>query len=100
MWTLPLLQESAARVATHTAPATYRELMTALTTMFTDGNDEFHYRVSLGENRQTWSIEDYVDRFLDMSSRMPNLADAEAKDALIKGPESVGTSTPSRTGPC
>ena len=84
-WTLPLLQDSAARLATHTNPTTYRELMTALTTSFTDGNDEFHYRVALGENRQTWSIEDYVDRFLDLSSKLPNLADAEAKYALING---------------
>ena len=84
-WTLPLLQDSAARLDTHTNPTTYRELMTALTTRFTDGNDEFHYRVALGENRQTGSIQDYVDRFLDLSSRLPNLADAEAKYALISG---------------
>ena len=45
-WTLPLLQDNAARLATHTNPATYRELMTALTTRFADGNDEFHYRVA------------------------------------------------------
>ena len=52
---------------------------------FTDGNDEFLHRVALGENRQTGSIEDYVDRFLDLSSRLPNLADAEAKYALTNG---------------
>ena len=59
--------------------------MTALTTSFTDGNDEFHYRVALGENRQTGSIEDYVDRFQHLSSRLPNLADAEANHALLNG---------------
>ena len=59
--------------------------MTALTIRFTDRNDEFHYRVALGENRQPWLIEDYVDRFLDLSSRLPNLAGAEAKYALMNG---------------
>ena len=38
-----------------------------------------------GENRRTGSIEDYEDRFLDLSSRLPTLADAEAKYALING---------------
>ena len=52
---------------------------------FTDGNDEFLHRVALGENSQKGSIEDYVDRFLDLSSRLPNPADAEAKYALING---------------
>ena len=49
-WALPLLQEIAARVVTYTNPATYREPTTALTTRFTDGNGEFHYRVAPGEN--------------------------------------------------
>ena len=35
--------------------------------------------------RKTGSIQDYVDRFLDPSSRLPNLADAVAKYALING---------------
>ena len=48
-WTLPLLQESAARVAMNTAPTAYRQLMTVLITRFTDGNDEYHYRAALGE---------------------------------------------------
>ena len=82
-WTLPLLQESAARVATHTAPTTYRELMTALTTRFADGNDDFHCQVAMGEHSHTGSIEDYVDCLLDLSSRLPNLVDADAKYALI-----------------
>ena len=33
----------------------------------------------------TGSIEDHVDRFLDHSSRLPNLGDADAKYALING---------------
>ena len=72
-------------MATHTNPATYRELMTALTTRFADGNDDFHCQVAMGERSRTGSIEDYVDRFLDLSSRLPNLADAEAKYALVSG---------------
>ena len=84
-WTLPLLQECAARVATHTAPSNYRELMSALTTRFTDGHDEFHCRVALCENCQTGSIEDYVDCFLYLYSKLPNLADGEAKYALTNG---------------
>ena len=62
--------------------------MKALTTRFTDGNDEFHYQVSLGENRQKGSIEDCVERFMDLSSRLPNLANAEANYVLINDMQS------------
>ena len=87
MWTLNLLQDGASRVANQARPADYDTLMRNLTRRYTDGNDEFHYRNALSENRQTGSIEDYVSiyRFLDLSSRVPNLPDAEAKFALVKG---------------
>ena len=85
MCTHNLLQGRASRVANQACPADYDTLMGILTRRYTDGNDEFHYRNALSENRQTGSIEDYVDRFLDLSSRVPNLPDAEAKFALGKG---------------
>ena len=80
MRTLNLLQDGASRVANQARPADYDTLMRNLTRRYTDGNDEFHYRNALSENRQTGSIEDYVSiyRFLDLSSRVPNLPDAEA----------------------
>ena len=85
VWTLNLLQDGASRVANQAHPADYDTLMRNLTRRYTDGNDEFHYRNALSVNRQTKSIGDYVDRFLDLSSRVPNLPDAEAKFALVKG---------------
>ena len=70
VWTLNLLQDGASRVVNQARPADYATLMRDLTRRYTDGNDEFHYRNALSENRQTGSIEDYVDRFLDLSSRV------------------------------
>ena len=77
VWTLNLLQDEASRVANQARPADYTTLMRNLTRRYTDGNDEFHYRNALSENRQTGFIDDYVDRFLDLSSRVQNLPDAE-----------------------
>ena len=85
MWTLNPLQDGASRVVNQARPADHDTLMRNITRRYTDGNDEFHCRNALSENRQTGSIEDYVDRFLVLSSRVQNLPDAEAKFALVKG---------------
>ena len=85
VWTRNLLQDGASRVANQARPDDYNTLVRNLTRLYTDGNDEFHYRNALSENRQTGSIEDYVIRFIDLYSRVPNLPDADAKFALVKG---------------
>ena len=59
--------------------------MQVLTRRYTDGNDEFHYRSVLITNRQTGDLDAYVDRFLDLSSRVPTLSDTEARFALVNG---------------
>ena len=83
--TLALLQDGASRLAIQAAPNTYAELMQVLTRRYTDGNEEFHYRAALVSNRQTGDIDAYVDRFLDLSSRVPTLTDTEARFALVNG---------------
>ena len=59
--------------------------MQVLTRRYTDGNDEFHYRSALTTNRQTGDLDAYVDRFLDLSSRVATLSDTEARFALVNG---------------
>ena len=53
--------------------------MDALARRYTDGNDTFHYRAALADLRQTGDIDAYVDRFLALQSRVPNLPDEEAR---------------------
>ena len=83
-WTLPLLQESAARVATHS------------TSNLSRAHDSSHHKVHRRKRRVPLPScprrkpPDRVNRglrgpFLDLSSRLPDLADAEAKCALING---------------
>ena len=79
-WTLALLQEGASRVATQAAPNTCAELMQVLTRRYTDGND---CRASLVSNRQTCDLDAYVDRFLDLSYRVPTLSDTDVDFALV-----------------
>ena len=59
--------------------------MQVLTRSYMDGNDEFHSRAALVSNRQTGDLDGYVDRFLDLSSRVPTLSDTEARFALVNG---------------
>ena len=65
VWTLNLLQDGASRMTNQTRPDSH---MQTLMRRYADGNDEFHYRSALLGNRQRESIEDYIDRFLDLSS--------------------------------
>ena len=58
--------------------------MTALARRYTDGNDAHHYRAALADLRQTGDIDAYVDRFLELQSRVPNLPDEEARFALAR----------------
>ena len=39
----------------------------------------------MGSSRQTGDLDAYVDRFLDLSSRVPTLSDTEARFALVNG---------------
>ena len=84
-WNLALLHQGASRVATQAAPNTYAELMQVFTRRYTEGNDEFHYRAALVSSKQTGDLDAYVDRFLDLSSRVPTLSDTEARFALVNG---------------
>ena len=76
IWTLALLQDGASRVATHANPADHDELMDVLTRRYTDGNDAFHHRHALVNDRPTGDHDRYVDKFLELSSRVPDLTDA------------------------
>ena len=86
-WTLALLQDGASRVATHANAANYTALMDALARRYTNGNDAYHYRAALADSRQTGDIDAYVDRFLELQSRVTNLPDEEARFTQVRGPK-------------
>ena len=73
-WTRAILQDGALRVATQWNPATCDALMDILSRRCTDGNDACHVRAALADLRQTSGTGTYVERFLDIHSRVPNLA--------------------------
>ena len=60
--------------------------MVILVRRHTDDNGVFHFRAALADLRQTSDIDTYVERFLD-HSRVPDLPDAEARFALVRGPK-------------
>ena len=59
--------------------------MEILARRYTDGNDAYHFRAVLADLRQTSDIDTYVERFLDLHSSVPDLPDAEARFALVRG---------------
>ena len=61
--------------------------MDALARRHTDDNDAYHYRAALADLRPTGDIDAYVDRYLELQSRVPNLPDEEARFALVRGPK-------------
>ena len=52
----------------------------------TDGNAAYHFRAGLADLRKTSDIDTYVERFLDLHFRVPDLPDSEARFALVRGP--------------
>ena len=51
----------------------------------TEGNDACHFRAALTDLRQTGDIDSYVSRFLLRQTRVPDMSDAEARFALVRG---------------
>ena len=79
-WTLAILQDGASRVSTQWNPATCDALVDIFSRRCTDGNDTYHVRAALADLRQTSNTDTYVERYLDLHSRVPNLATPRAAE--------------------